>query len=95
MQRPVRRSTARKLTAGAIALTAALTLSACGSGFSGSGGSGGSGGSASGKLTSSDDPISVLIGSSGDAETAAVKSAAASWSRSSGTKATEIGRAHV
>ncbi|MEK6311182.1 MAG: extracellular solute-binding protein [Curtobacterium sp.] len=88
MQRPVRRSTARKLTAGAIALTAALTLSACGSGFSGSGGSGGSGGSASGKLTSSNDPISVLIGSSGDAETAAVKSAAASWAKSSGTKAT-------
>jgi multiple sugar transport system substrate-binding protein len=70
------------LTAGAMALTAALTLSACGSGFSGSGSSSGSG---AGKLTSSDKDLTVLIGSSGDAETAAVKSAAASWSKSSGT----------
>ncbi|MGG7308513.1 extracellular solute-binding protein [Curtobacterium sp. AB451] len=85
----MQRRTARMLTAGAMALTAALTLSACGSGFSSSGtsGSGGSGGSAA-KLTSSNDPLTVLIGSSGDAETAAVKSAAAAWSKSSGTGAT-------
>ena len=82
----MQRRTARKLTAGAIALTAALTLSACGSGFSGAGGSGGSGGSGdAGKLTSSDKALTVLIGSSGDAETAAVKSAASAWSKSSGT----------
>ncbi|WP_288468002.1 extracellular solute-binding protein [uncultured Curtobacterium sp.] len=74
------RRTARALSAGAIALTAALSLSACGSGFSGSGSDSGSGG-----LTSSDKSLSVLIGSSGDAETAAVKSAAAAWSKSSGT----------
>lgn len=80
MQRPMSRRTARALTAGAIALTAALSLSACGSGFSGSGSDSGSGG-----LTSSDKSLSVLIGSSGDAETAAVKSAAAAWSKSSGT----------
>lgn len=82
----MQRRTARKLTGGAIALTAALTLSACGSGFSGAGGSGGSGGSGdAGKLTSSDKALTVLIGSSGDAETAAVKSAASAWSKSSGT----------
>ena len=59
----MQRRTARMLTAGAMALTAALTLSACGSGFSSSGtsGSGGSGGSAA-KLTSSNDPLTVLIG---------------------------------
>ena len=82
----MQRRTARMLTAGAMALTAALTLSACGSGFSSSGGNGSGGGAA--KLTSSDDPLTVLIGSSGDAETAAVKSAAAAWSKSSGTGAT-------
>ena len=86
----MQRRTARMLTAGAMALTAALTLSACGSGFGGSGSSGGSGGSsgdAAGKLTSSGRDLTVLIGSSGDAETAAVKSAAAAWSKSSGTGA--------
>lgn len=76
----MQRRTARMLAAGAMALTAALTLSACGSGFSGSGDSSGSG-----KLTSDGKDLSVLIGSSGDAETAAVKSAAAAWSKSSGT----------
>ncbi|PCN47781.1 ABC transporter substrate-binding protein [Curtobacterium sp. 'Ferrero'] len=83
----MQRRTARKLAAGAIALTAALSLSACGSGFSGSGSGSGSD-SASGGLTSSDKALSVLIGSSGDAETSAVKTAAAAWSKSSGTKAT-------
>ncbi|MBA8989569.1 multiple sugar transport system substrate-binding protein [Curtobacterium pusillum] len=78
----MQRRTARMLTAGAMALTAALTLSACGSGFSGSGSSSGA---SAGKLTSSDKDLTVLIGSSGDAETAAVKSAAAAWSKSSGT----------
>lgn len=75
----MQRRTARMLTAGAMALTAALTLSACGSGFQSSGGSD------SGGLTSSKSDLSVLIGSSGDAETAAVKSAAAAWSKTSGT----------
>lgn len=79
----MQRRTTRMLTAGAIALTAALSLSACGSGFSDSGSGSGSGSDE--KLTSSDDALTVLIGSSGDAETAAVKSAAAAWSKSSGT----------
>lgn len=38
-------------------------------------------------LTSSDDPITVLIGSSGDAETAAVEDAVAQWAETSGVEA--------
>jgi multiple sugar transport system substrate-binding protein len=83
-----------RVAAGLVAAVSVLALTACGSGFSG-GSSGGSGGSSSssGKggasgLTSSKSPLTVLIGSSGDAETAAVKSAVADWSSSSGTKAT-------
>ncbi|WP_338090798.1 ABC transporter substrate-binding protein [Planosporangium thailandense] len=63
----------------AVLATGAVTLAACGSGFN-SGDKGSSGGSGNG-------PISVLIGSSGDAETNAVKSAVADWSKSSGVKA--------
>jgi len=55
----------------------AVGLTACGSGF-------GSGGS----KQDNSKPLSILIGSSGDAETAAVKSAVAAWSKSSGVKAT-------
>lgn len=79
----MQRRSVRMLAASAMALTAALTLSACGSGFNGSASGGATTGSS--KLTSSDKALTVLIGSSGDAETAAVKSAAASWSKSSGT----------
>ena len=55
----------------------AVGLTACGSGFS-------SGGSTQDNTK----PLSVLIGSSGAAETAAVKSAVAAWSKTSGIKAT-------
>jgi multiple sugar transport system substrate-binding protein len=81
----MQRSRKRWLPAAAVAAATALTLSACGSGFSGSGSS-----SSSGALTSSNKPLTVLIGSSGDAETTAVKSAVADWSKSSGTKASVI-----
>ncbi|MGB4137662.1 MAG: extracellular solute-binding protein, partial [Microbacterium sp.] len=67
------------LTVGAFALTG------CGSGFDDN--AGGSTGGSDG-LTSSDKPLTVLIGSSGDAETNAVDAAVASWSKDSGTKAT-------
>ena len=67
--------------AGALGVVAALTLSACGSGFSDGGGS------SDGELTSSDDAITVLIGSSGDAETSAVEDAVAAWSEQSGVPA--------
>lgn len=79
----MQRRTSRWLIASALAAAGALTLAGCGgSGFDNSSGS------TSGKLTSSDKALSVLIGSSGDAETAAVKSAVSDWSSSSGTKAT-------
>ena len=63
----------------AAACAGLLTLSACGggSGFDDGGSSGGSG----------DGKITVLIGSSGDAETKAVKEAVADWSSESGTDA--------
>jgi multiple sugar transport system substrate-binding protein len=66
-------------TLGAVIVAAGLAaaLTACGSGFS------------SGTATqSSTKPITVLIGSSGAAETAAVKSAVAAWSKTSGVTAT-------
>jgi multiple sugar transport system substrate-binding protein len=78
-----------RIAAGIAAVASVLALTACGSGFSGgSSGSGSSSGSSGNGLTSSKSALTVLIGSSGDAETAAVKSAVADWSQSSGTKAT-------
>jgi multiple sugar transport system substrate-binding protein len=74
-----------RLAAGLVAAAGVLALTACGSGFSGSSSPSGS---ASGGLTSSKSALTVLIGSSGDAETAAVKQQVAAWSKSSGTKAT-------
>ncbi|HEX4444949.1 MAG TPA: extracellular solute-binding protein [Galbitalea sp.] len=74
----------RWLVASAVALTGILALAGCGTGFS----SGTS--SSGGKLTSSKKALTVLIGSSGPAETSAVTSAVASWSKSSGTGAKVI-----
>jgi multiple sugar transport system substrate-binding protein len=71
----------RWIAAGATTAAALLALTACGSGFT----SGSS--SSDGKLTSSNKPLTVLIGSSGPAETTAVTSAVADWSKSSGTSA--------
>ncbi|CAH0189076.1 MULTISPECIES: extracellular solute-binding protein [unclassified Microbacterium] len=68
----------------ALLSTAALALTACGSGFSDDTGSSAEPDS----LTSSDKPLSILIGSSGDAETDAVDAAVAAWSKDSGVKAT-------
>lgn len=70
------------LAAGALLVTGTLTLAGCGSGFDDSGDSGG--GASDGALTSSDDGLTILFGSSGDAETDAVKEAAAAWSKESG-----------
>lgn len=61
------------------AASLALTLTACGSGFSS--------GSSSASQTPGK-PLTVLIGSSGDAETTAVKDAVAAWSAKSGVQAT-------
>ncbi|WP_431795365.1 sugar ABC transporter substrate-binding protein [Microbacterium enclense] len=65
------------LGAGALLATGALTLTACGSGFSDSGSA----------EESSGGSLSVLIGSSGDAETQAVEDAVAAWSEQSGVEA--------
>ena len=77
----------RRLGRMAAGIAGLLALAACGSGFSGDGGSSpsssttGGGGGGGGSLT-------VLIGSSGQAETDAVTAAVADWSTSSGTAAT-------
>ncbi|SDS34049.1 carbohydrate ABC transporter substrate-binding protein, CUT1 family [Nocardioides scoriae] len=70
-----------RLRLGLVACAGLLTLTACGggSGFEDSGSGSGSGGG--------DGKLSILIGSSGDAETAAVKKAVADWSEQSGTDA--------
>ncbi|MET0590526.1 MAG: extracellular solute-binding protein [Naasia sp.] len=81
-----RHTTRAALGAGALLITGALVLSGCGgSGFDDS-----AGGSAtdSGDLTSSDDALTILIGSSGEAETKAVEEAVAAWSADSGVDAT-------
>ncbi|MFO7300008.1 MAG: extracellular solute-binding protein [Actinomycetes bacterium] len=73
-----RKQTRLRWRALALLLVSALVLAACGD----DGSEGGDG-----DLTSSDDPITVLIGSSGDAETNAVKEAVAAWSAESGVQA--------
>ena len=78
-----RRTPSHWLMIGAVAATSVLALSACGSGFSDSPDDS----SSDGALTTSDDALTVLIGSSGDAETAAVNDAVAAWSSDSGTDA--------
>ncbi|SIS08857.1 extracellular solute-binding protein [Microbacterium sp. RURRCA19A] len=65
------------LGAGALLATGALTLTACGSGFTDSGSA----------EQSSGGSLSILIGSSGDAETQAVEDAVAAWSKESGVDA--------
>jgi multiple sugar transport system substrate-binding protein len=80
----VQRRIRRLMAFGAIATVTGLALTACGSGFSEGGGDGAS---SDGALTSSDDSLTVLIASSGDAEAAAVRDAVASWSGDSGTDA--------
>ncbi|MFJ4175623.1 extracellular solute-binding protein [Microbacterium sp. NPDC089696] len=77
-----RHTTRALLGTGAVLLTSTLVLTGCG----GSGFSGGDSGDGSEGLTSSDDALTILIGSSGDAETAAVQSAVDAWSEESGTK---------
>ncbi|MDO9395945.1 MAG: extracellular solute-binding protein [Herbiconiux sp.] len=75
-----RRSSHRLLAAAALAGATALTLTACGSGFDDAGSTGAAQDSSAG--------LTVLIGSSGDAETTAVTDAVKAWSDESGTAAT-------
>lgn len=72
----------RNPTVGLVLLaTASLALAACG------GGSGFSQGSSTAQQSSGHAALTVLIGTSGDAETAAVKAAAAAWSTKTGNTA--------
>jgi len=73
MVRPLNR-----LRAALVATTVVLLTAACGSGFNNN---------AAPQTTGKAD-LKILIGSSGDAETNAVKAAAASWASSTGNKAT-------
>ncbi len=80
----MQRRNSRRLIGTGLAVVGALTLSACGSGS----GFGGDTGEAGGDLTSdSSKGLNILIGSSGDAETASVNAAVAAWSEKSGTDA--------
>lgn len=89
-----RTRTPRVLALTSTAAAAALLLTACGGGGFNDGGSG-PGTDAGTEATSEEGTTSgasgsleILIGSSGDAETAAVKKAVADWSASSGVEAT-------
>lgn len=68
----------------ALLITGALILTSCGSGFSGDGAPKDD----EGGLTSSDKPLTLMMGSSGEAETNAVDKAVNAWSKDSGVKAT-------
>ncbi len=72
------------LALGATLAVGTLVLTGCGSG---SGFDEPAADDTAGTLTSSDDALTVLIGSSGDAETAAVEEAVAAWSADSGVEA--------
>ncbi|WP_415855933.1 extracellular solute-binding protein [Sinomonas sp. G460-2] len=75
--------TRRASIAAAAAFAAALALSACGGGNAGSTSS-----SSAAAGADNHQPLTILIGSSGDAETTAVKAAVAAWAKQSGTTAT-------
>ncbi len=77
---PVRPLQASLAAASAVAL---IALAACSSGTPAASSSA----SASGGTSANTNPVSVLIGSSGDAETTAVKEAVAAWSKQSGVPA--------
>lgn len=75
----------RTLMIGASIAAAALALSACGGGgFEEPAPEGTASGSSQPAASANDNPVSVLIGSSGDAETAAVQAAVDAWSAESG-----------
>ncbi|WP_345750773.1 sugar ABC transporter substrate-binding protein [Microbacterium rhizophilus] len=81
-----RHQTHRLLGTAALVAVTALFATGCGSGFDeGDGGGGGGGG---GGTETPSGELSLLIGSSGDAETQAVEEAVAAWSEESGVGAT-------
>lgn len=81
-----RTPTSRRASIAVLATVAAVALAACGGGgggFEDETTGGGAGGADGGEDSGA--PLTVLIGSSGDAETQAVQEAAAAWSAESGT----------
>lgn len=72
----------RRAVTAAVAILASFSLAGCGGGFSSS-----SSAPASESASKNSNPVTVLIGSSGDAETASVKAAVAAWSSKSGVPA--------
>ncbi|HSK35045.1 MAG TPA: extracellular solute-binding protein [Propionicimonas sp.] len=72
----------RRAATAAIAVLASFSLAACGGGFSSSSSS-----APSASVSANTNPVTVLIGSSGDAETTSVKAAVAAWSTKSGVPA--------
>ncbi len=82
----MQRSSRHWILGGILVVSGSLVLSGCGSGFTPATSSSPS----TGALTSSSKSLTVMIGSSGTAETDAVTSAVAAWSKTSGTKATVI-----
>lgn len=84
----MKKTTSRRVASLAVVGTvAALSLSACG-GSSFNGGSSASSSASGSAASANKNPIRVLIGSSGPAETAAMQSAVAAWSKTSGIPAT-------
>jgi len=80
----MQRRNSRWLIGAGLLAVGSLTLTACGSGS----GFGDTATNTDGKLTSdSSQGLNILIGSSGDAETASVNAAVAAWSKTSGTDA--------
>jgi multiple sugar transport system substrate-binding protein len=73
----------RRTATAALAVLAAFSLAACGGGFSSSSQAATPAGSASANTN----PVTVLIGTSGEAETTSVKTAVAAWSAKSGVPA--------
>ena len=76
-------SSPRRTATAAIAVLASFSLAACGGGFTSSRQSATTAGSAS----ANQNPVTVLIGSSGAAETTSVKTAVAAWSAKAGIPA--------
>jgi multiple sugar transport system substrate-binding protein len=77
---PAQKHKATRTLAVAVTALAALALAGCGSGFS-------AGSAENSKAPDAGGPLSVLIASSGSAESEAVKTAVADWSGTSGTEA--------
>lgn len=73
-----------RLASAAIAVVAAFSLAACGGGFTSSSQSATT---ATTAASANKNPVTVLIGTSGDAETTSVKAAVAAWSAKSGIPA--------